>query len=257
MILPIGHFAWSSALLALLAQPVQAQTLGAAITAWVAQTQAAMSGLSISTRQSSVSSSQKSSAAHGSFKALADTILTTNANLGVVRANQAAVSTETTGGGLCANVQVGTAALSAEEVANTVRTGVSDYERDWRESGGSQAILHRTQLELRQDVFCSEAEFERGLCSTPPDDDGDLESAEFPAADTNAASFMLRRSYGSTNAMNGLNYIDTIAPMETYDPSRSNVMDNISSIGAVQNMTWYSVARGVVADIVGRGTEGE
>lgn len=256
MTLPIGLFSLLAVVFSFLGTGAQAQAFGPAITAWFTQTQNTISGLAVQTKQVAMSSQQKSGATHSSFKALADTIVTAELNLDAMDALRSATSTLTSGGGLCDNVNVGTAAVDAESVADIVRTGVSDFERNWRTTGGEQAAIYESQLEMRQDVFCSEAEFQRGLCTIPPSDPAGLDSAEFPASDTNAASFMLRRSYGSTTAMNGVNYIDSIAPLETYDASASTVSAELANILAVQNMTWNSVARGAVADVVGRGTEG-
>lgn len=243
-------------LLSLLGSSANAQGFTNSVAAWLTRTQTAVSGLAVQTKQMSVSSQQVSSATQSSFKALANTIVTTNANFDYMRNLQSSTASLTSGGELCRVADVGNATVQAHDVADVVRSGVADYERNWKANGGDQNDIFLTQLEMRQQVYCSEAEFQAGLCSENPGSHTSSSSAGFPAGDTNAAPFMLSRSYGSTEASDGLNYIDAVAPLPTVHSVSRGVGDDISNLFAIQELAWSSVVRGAIADVIARGTEG-
>jgi hypothetical protein len=233
-----------------------AQDFGSSIAAWFAQTQNATSALGVDTKQISVSSEQLAAATQSSVKALAHTITSYEANLAYAKALNQSSGALTSAGELCAAIDVATATRSASEVADIVTNGVASAEESWRSDGGDLGEVYEMQLEMRQQVYCSAAEFAAGLCG-----DGDTNTAaEPPAADTNASEWMLTRSYGSTSAINGTNYVDAIAPLPTIippDEAEGDVGKQLQNLVNLQDIARLSIARGAMADVVARGVEGE
>lgn len=234
-----------------------AQSLGPAIAEWFANTQRAISGLAVSTKQRSVSAEQISATELSAFKAAARTIVEFEANLEVARAKNEFSSPLTSGASLCSAADVGVSHKRAEGVANIVREGVEAAGIAWRQNGGDAAEQYSFALEMRQQVYCSNAEFEADLCGT--NSGSSNESASPPAGDTNASDWLLNRSYGSAEAVNGVNYIDTVTAFPTVfppDEAATDVDKAIRNLNALQEMASLSIARGALADVLARGLEG-
>ncbi|KPN62928.1 hypothetical protein AKJ29_01930 [Aliiroseovarius crassostreae] len=234
-----------------------AQALGPAIAAWFTNTERAISGLAVSTKQRSVSAEQISATETSSFKAAARTIVEFETNLAVARATNEYSSPLTSGASLCGAADVGVSHQRAKDVADIVREGVETAGVAWRENGGDAAEQFSFALEMRQQVYCSNAEFEAGLCGT--NSGASNEAASPPAGDTNASDWLLNRSYGSAEAVNGVNYIDTVTAFPTMfppDEAAADVDKAIRNLNALQEMASLSIARGALADVLARGLEG-
>lgn len=234
-----------------------AQTLGPAITAWFTNTQRAVSGLAVSTKQRSVSAEQLSATERASFKTMAQSIVEFETNLRVVRATNDYSSPLTSGGSLCDVAATGVSHQRAQDVSDIVRQGIEAAGTEWRENGGDAAEQFSMALEMRQTVFCSQAEFEAGLCGT--NSGASNEAGSPPAADTNASEWLLNRSYGSAEAVNGSIFIDTVAPFPTMfppDEAATDVEKSIRNLSALQEMARLSMARTALADVLARGLEG-
>jgi hypothetical protein len=65
-------------------QPLQAQSFGPAVASWFVATQQAISGFSVSVKQTAISSEQISSATKASFKGAANTIVQFESNQRIV-----------------------------------------------------------------------------------------------------------------------------------------------------------------------------
>jgi hypothetical protein len=235
--------------------PASAQSFGASIASWFAQTQNATSAVAVDTKQVSLSAEQLSASTQASVKALAQTISSYEAKLAYTKALNQASDALTSAGELCAAVDVASATRSAGEVADIVRAGTASAEEQWRSGGGDLGETYEMQLEMRKEVYCSAAEFEAGLCGGETNT-----AAEPPAGDTNAAEWMLTRSYGSSTAVNGSNYIDTVAALPTVippDEAAGDVNKQMQNLMSLQDIARLSVARGAMADVVARGTEGD
>lgn len=240
-----------------LSSPVNAQTFGPAVAAWFASTQRAVSGLAVSVKQRSVSAEQISAATTSSFKGVARTIVGYEANQRTLDATNLYSGGLTSGSSLCETIDVAESHNQARDVADVVRNGVAAAGVSWRTDGGDAAEAFSLALEMRQNVYCSNAEFVAGLCGT---NSGSYnESASPPAADTNASEFLLNRSYGSAEAINGVNFIDTVTPFPTMfsaDEAAGDVDKSIRNLNALQEMARLSIARGALADVLARGLEG-
>lgn len=234
-----------------------AQNFTAAVAEWFASTQRAVSGLAVQTKQRSVSAEQVSSATQASFKGFARTIVAVEADMDTVAATNASADPLTSGGELCNATQVAASQTNAEDVADIITSGIAEAERVWREEGGDAAVNFSANLEMRQQVYCSAAEYERGLCG--PNSGTYNESGEPPAADSNASEWLLVRSYGSGTAVNGANYIDTVTSFPTMfppDAAAGDVDKQLRNLVAHQDMARLSIARGALGDVLARGLEG-
>lgn len=232
-----------------------AQTLGPAITNWFLNTQRATSALAVSTKQTSVSAEQVAASDTSMFKAFAQTIAEVESNLSIVTAQNVYSAPVVNGSTMCDVVRTGADHNAATDLASTVREGFDAASTDWQQNGGDAADQFQLQLEMRQQVFCSRAEFEAGLCGPGSYN----EAGGAPAGDTNAAEWLLRRSYGSGEALVGSVYIDTVAPFPTMYPpdvADNDVSRRISNLRAAQEMARYSIVRQSLADVLSRGLEG-
>lgn len=231
------------------------QTFEPAFAAWVASAEQAISTIAIDTRQHSASSEQTAVAMNSGMKALSQTMVEMEVSAQLRTAITRSESMQTGITGLCANVSMSNAASNARQTDIEVREALSQYERDWATNGGSRAdILAATQA-IRRGVMCTASEMALGLC----DEDAENMTGVVPAGDTNAQTWLLRRSYGTQEAEIGAIYVDTIAPpptMETADEASASVEQLVRRAGQRRQLALISIARGALMDVVVGGLEG-
>ena len=232
-----------------------AETFEPAFAAWVVNAERMISSVRIDTQQHSVSAEQTTVAAKGAAKGLARTIVEVEVAAQMREVMTEAESMQTGVAGLCANVNMSSAAGLASESDADVRAAATQYERDWMAEGGSRAENLAATQAIRLGVMCSASEMELGLC----EEGAEEMTGVVPAGDTNAQTWLLRRSYGTQEAEIGAIYVDTLAPpptIESAGEAASSVDGLLRRAEARRQMALVSMARGAVLDVVIDGLEG-
>lgn len=232
-----------------------AQSFEAAFSAWLVSTERAVSAVRVDTQQHSVSARQTTSGASVSSRALANTIVEQSVARQSLVAISNAESMQNGTSGLCANVAMAAADQSATSSGGDVRSAVSQFEVDWASNGGSRSELLAATQDIRRGVLCSPLEMSAGLCNS----DAWNMMGVVPAGDTNAAPWLLRRSYGTQEAELGSIYIDTVAPpptMESAAEASASVDQLLRRAEARRQLALLSISRGAMMDVVLGGLQG-
>lgn len=233
----------------------RAQVFEPSMAAWFTGLQASISSIRVDTRQGSLGAEQGSVADTNAAMGLASVIVEQEA---VVAARDAVARFESMHNdpitGLCTTADGQRSVLRAGEGAATVDAELDDFERRWLERGGDRTDTLVGTHRMRRTVFCSEGERELGLCEGSP-------AFGVPVAgDSDASSFLVRRSYGSAEMDVGTVFVDTVAPFPTIsrseDAAAGSVDEMIEHAERRRELALVALARTGLTDVLVRGLEG-
>jgi hypothetical protein len=247
--------AWALAAAAVVAPaaPGWSQTFEPSMSGWFIGIQRSMSALRVDTRQDSLVAEQAASADTNAGMGLASVIVEQEAAIQMRRAvaRYESMHTDLTTG-LCTVADAQRSVGAAGAAAETVEAELRGFEERWIERGGDRSDTLIATHRLRRTVFCTQSEMERGLCEGP---------AAFgvpPAGDSDAAPFLLRRSYGSTEVDVGTVFVDTVAPFPTIQTADEavSVAELVERAERRRELALVALARAGLTDVLVRGLEG-
>lgn len=241
------------ALMAALPVGASAQAFETQMSGWFANLQRSMSAFRVTTRQDSLGGEQISNAGQNAAIGIANVIVEQEA---AILTRQAVGRFESMHNdqitGLCAAAETQRTVNNSAGAVTALDAELEDFERRWLERGGDRADTLIATHELRRSAFCTQSERERGLCVGSP------VFGVTPAGDTDAAPFLLRRSYGSAEVDIGSVYVDTVAPFPTISASGDavSVQELVDRADARRQMALVSLARAGLTDVLVRGVQG-
>ena len=154
---------------------------------------------------------------------------------------------------LCDRIKVAEAQQAAAVVPDNLRGGVQRGAEQYLRSGGDAHDHLDMQLEQRQKVYCSAEEHAADLCGGSS---ARNEAGGTPAGDTDPSAWMTVRSYGSQKALDGANFIDSVAALPRLHKSPSTARQRNESLAAIHRIRRLTLARAALADVLARGLEG-
>ncbi|GBQ77276.1 hypothetical protein AA14337_0770 [Acetobacter malorum DSM 14337] len=113
---------------------------------------------------------------------------------------------------------------SAQAGRNTYMQTISTRDNGWFSSGGEQRHTLSSVVGLRRTVYCSQSEQTAfgGWCDAGL---GKTRGGGFPAGNSDAGVWLLRRGYGAEESMTGMDYVDTLAPLPSVAAPNSGRAD--------------------------------
>ena len=233
--------------------PVVGQAFEPSMANWLLNIQRAVSSIRVDTRQDSVVGEQNSNATQNAFMGLAGTIVEQET---AIRIREAVARFESMHNdlttGLCTVAQTQRSANDASEAIANLNSELAGFEERWLERGGDRLDTLIATHRMRRTVLCTNSEAEAGLCEGSP------AFGVPPAADSNAAPFLIRREYGSAEVDAGSIFVDTVAPFPTIQAADEAVSASelIERANARRELALVSLARFGLTDVLLRGVEG-
>lgn len=246
-------FACALAVLVALPSGASAQAFESQMAGWFTNLQRSISAFRITTRQDSLGGEQVSNAGRNAAMGIASVIVEQESALLIRQAVDRFESMHNDQiAGLCAAAETQRSANSAGGGVTNLNAELDDFERRWMERGGDRSDTIIATHAMRRSAFCTQSERERGLCLGSP------VFGVTPAGDTDAAPFLLRRSYGSSEVDIGSVYVDTVAPFPTISTSADavSVQELVQRADARRQMALVSLARAGLTDVLLRGVQG-
>lgn len=232
-----------------------AETFEPSMTGWLAGLQQTLSALRVDTRQDSLVAEQEAVSRTNAAQGLAGVIVEQEA---AVAAHEAVSRFESMHNdrvtGLCAVAEGQRGAERAGDAAAAVNAELADFEARWIERGGDRTETLVATHRMRRTAFCSEGERALGLCEGGP-------TFGVPVAgDSDASSFLVRRSYGSAELDVGTVFVDTVAPFPTVAPAdmagTGSVAEMVEHAQRRRELALVALARRGLTDVLVRGIEG-
>lgn len=232
---------------------VSAQTFETSMAGWLTNIQRAVGSIRVDTRQDSLVGEQNSNTTQNARMGLASTIVEQEAAYRVrdaVARYESMHNDLTTG--LCTVAQTQRSANNATDAIANLNAELAGFEERWLERGGDRADTMIATHRMRRTVFCTDSERELGLCEGSP------AFGVPPAADSNAAPFLVHRNYGSAEVDTGTTFVDTVAPFPTIQAADEAVSaaELIERANRRREMALVSLARYGLTDVLIRGVEG-
>ncbi|MGN7126785.1 hypothetical protein [Methylorubrum thiocyanatum] len=217
---------------------------------WEYSLQRLLSGMRVSGAQSSTASQQITAGYKAAAEAAAATVTSQDNALRLARAQHAYGFDTGTGYAAC-TVSLGISQeRDAEASATRVRQAFRQADARWLTAGGDAAQRSGDTLELRRSLYCSPSEKETGWC------DG-TRAGGFGAGDSDAAPWLLNRSYGAEEVMTAADYLDVAAPLPTVRPNPASAEDDLALIRARRVGAIMSGARATLIGVVAGGMGGD
>jgi len=232
-----------------------AQAFEAQMIEWELATQRLISAIKVDTRQHGAASAFNANTDESTARAVSSVFVEVFAQAGLVQARlDYGLGTGQTDAA-CQIPDIGLLASEASTVQENVLGAAKDSDASWVIEGGDSNERLAEGLAFRRQLYCSDAEREAGLCGGALAAGG---PGSMPAGDSNAGSFLLRRSYGSEELLVGLDFIDVVAPLPTISPAGDvvDVGSGISRLISRRRAALLSVPRGALFEIVSGGLEG-
>ena len=252
----MGKFVCNRAVLALglvlMASPVAAQdrfqsALGKLEAVW----RQVISGVAVKTSQTAASGNQVASTALKAAEANASAVAQFDGRYGVGEAaNKYVVGRDQTSAA-CAPVELRRMANVASERNRQLGSVVAAADQEFLENSGDAASVQSTLNRRRAEFYCSQEEFDAGLCSALA---GVGYNTGPKAGDTNASIFMNGGASGADEVATSLDYIDRVAPLPTV-VRKTGAESAISRIIALKQSAERSMAREIIGGAVMEGLE--
>lgn len=173
-----------------------------------------MSALSVATAQVDARANQVSTAMGKAKEASASSIAEQQVSLAVAQTKERYGMTTGQGFRMC-QVAPGVATINTAKASrDSLMQTVSASDASWMREGGDRTDVFSSLMELRRELYCSAEEQARldGWCSASL---GGSSGGGYQAGNTDASVWMLNRGYGGEEAMTGMDYVDTVAPLPT------------------------------------------
>lgn len=217
---------------------------------WEVSLQRLVSAFAVTTKQTSVLADHDDAAKAQARSATVSTIATQDNQLRTARAKEEYSPETGTGYSVC-NVALG---LADERNSNTSAKQTADAYRqsdsDWLLKGGDGADRIGASLDLRRTFYCTqEQKNATGWCKG--------EAGGYGAGDSDAAPFLLNRNYGPEEVATSADYLDTIAPLPTINPSAATAEEQTALIVARRNAALLTGARAGLVKIILAGQGGD
>ena len=222
------------------------------IVTWQAFFQQLLSAVRIDTAQSSVTAQQVSSATLKSSEAKTSAILQSRQNMRLADA-KSRYAYETGQGYNSCMVSVGKADIArARQEREQFGRKVGARDSKWLSEGGGDATDTLSSLiALRKGVYCSDQEKQALGAYCQPEHNG------YDAGNSDASVWLATRSYGAEEAMTGMDYVDTVAPLPTI-PQKGAVRTDqaLQRANAIRAGMMRNAARTTLQNIILDGMSG-
>lgn len=208
-------------------------------------------GIRIQTAQTAASGNQVAAAALKSAEANATALARVDVRHGVNEAVGKYLVGRDQTRAACAPVELRKMAHAASDRNSQISSLIAEADQDFMANGGDAAQVQATLNRRRSEFYCSQEEFDAGLCSSLA---GVGYNTGPNAGDTNAAVFMNGGATGAEEVATGLDYIDRVAPLPTVVP-KTGAASAISRIIALRNGAEKSMAREIIGGSMIEGLE--
>lgn len=232
--------------------PVQSQnTFAAALAQLEAVWRTVISGVRVNTAQTAGSGNQVASTALKAAEANAMAVAQFDGRYGVSEAaNKYVVGRDQTSAA-CGPVELRRMANAASERNRQISSVIAAADQEFLAGNGDAAKVQSTLNRRRAEFYCSQEEFDAGLCSALA---GIGYNTGPKAGDTNASVFMNGGASGAEEVATGLDYIDRVAPLPTV-VRKTGAASAISRIIALKQGAERSMAREIIGGSIMEGLE--
>lgn len=235
-----------------LAAPALAAGDQSGIITWQTFFQQLLSSVKIDTAQTNTSSQQVANTSQKSGEAKISSVLQSRVNMKMAEA-KSRYNYETGQGYNACMISVGMSDI-AKAREERVQYGKSVGSRDsaWlAEGNGNTEDTLSSMIALRKEVYCSDQEKEDlGLyCQTSLNG--------YDAGNTDASVWLAHRGYGAEEAMTGMDYVDTVAPLPTV-PEKGTTRSDLAlqRAEAIRSGVMRNAARTTLQNIILDGMSG-
>ena len=234
------------------AMPAQAAGDQTGIITWQAFFQQLLSSVRTDTAQTNVSGQQVSNVKLKSAESKVSSVLQSRQNMKIAEA-KSRYSYETGQGYNSCMVTVGMSDIAkAREERSDFGRKVGQRDSEWlADGGGSTNDTLSSLIALRKEVYCSDQEKE-GLgpyCQTTHNG--------YDAGNSDASVWLAHRGYGAEEAMTGMDFVDTVAPLPTVPEKGTAKTDEaLQRVNAIRAGIMRNAARSTLQNIILDGMAG-
>nr|WP_281722721.1 hypothetical protein [Nitrosomonas nitrosa] len=225
----------------------------ATITEWALSFERFLGGLKVYDRQVSASEQQTQQVTKKSAEAMANAEMTQELAYKIAETKQRYSYETGQGDSACLTAYSREGLTGVSSSQKRVRQAFSSAESGYISRGGNAADVARNSILKRVGYYCTDVE-QAKLGSTYCQSDS--RSAR-DAGDSNAAPFLVNRTYGAAEAVAAADYIDVLAPFPTINPNASTASDQINLVKARLRATVTTGARAAMMRVVGTGMGGD
>lgn len=173
-----------------------------------------LSSLGIKARQISTDSNQLGTVALKTSEAFASAVTSTMSRLSSLDSVNDSVLGRDQSAAACNVTDMRELAYQARERERGLSEIIGEVQSDWIEENRDAAATGRELNIARQQYYCSDEEFEAGLCAQLV---GKAYNTGASAGNSNAGVFMDGGALGPEEAATGYDFIDHVAPLPTMD----------------------------------------